>query len=220
MAPAFLVLLAAAVLAACAGAWVLRAYRRGESGAAPKPGPALLACAVGALSALGLYLAVGRPDLPDQPYAPRLAALMQRDPSTFTIEEALAVLHEAGREHPRDARPHLFSGAILLDSGRTEEAARAYDAALRRDPGSEEAMLGLGRAMVATEGGRVSPDALRLFQAAAAAAPRDPAPWLYQAMAALQNGDESGARTAWAQAESRMPPDDPRRAMAAQFGGS
>ncbi len=218
MAPAFIVLLAAAILTAAAATWVLRAYRRADSGPAPRALPALLATMAAGVFAVGLYLAIGRPDLPDQPYKQRMEALHHRDPNTFTLEEALAVLHEAARANPNDARPQLFTGSLLLQSGRAEEAARAYDSALRRDPTSAEAMMGLGRAMVAVDGGRVSPDALKLFQGAAAASPHDPAPWLYQAMAAMQSGDRAGAQSAWAQAVSRMAPDDPRRAMAAPFG--
>ncbi|MES1201789.1 MAG: tetratricopeptide repeat protein [Pseudomonadota bacterium] len=216
MGSGLIVLLIAAILSAVAATWVLRAYRRGGEGA-PKPAPALIACAVGALASLGLYLAIGRPDLPDQPYRARLEALRNRDPASLSLEEWLAVLHEAARIYPNDPGPDLLTGKFLLEADRAEEAARAYDEALRRDPRSGEAMMGLGRSMVAMQSGRVSPDALRMFQGAAAATPSDPAPWLYQAMAAMQAGDEAGKRHAWGEALARMAPDDPRRAMAAQM---
>jgi cytochrome c-type biogenesis protein CcmH len=101
---------------------------------------------------------------------------------------------------------------------RPQDAARAYDAALRRDPNAADAMIGMGKAFVAIDEGRVGPDALRLFTAAAEAAPTDPRPWIYQAMAAMQQGDHGAAQRAWGEAGKRMAPDDPRRAMAERFG--
>ena len=209
MAQSWILLIAAAALASAALFWVLRAYRRAGDGA--KPAPVLIACALVAVGALGLYAAIGRPGLRDAPFAQRLAALRHRDPMTYTPDEALAVLDQAAKANPSDPTPHIFTGQILLERGQPEAAARAFDAALRRDPRSIEAMLGLGRALVRTDDGRVSADALRLFQTAGAAS-RDPTPWVYQAMAAMQAGQD--AKHFWAEALARMPGDDPRRAMA------
>lgn len=205
-----LVLAIAAVLTAAAAFWTLRAYRRAGGQNAL---PALAACAAVAVTALGGYLAIGRPELPDGAYAVRLEALKGRDLSTFTVDEALAVLHEAARENPSDPLPHFYTGQLLLDQGRADEAARAYDAALRRDPRNVEAMLGMGRAIVSIEGGRVTPEALALFQQAGELS-NEPAPWIYQAMAAMETGREADARRLWGEALARMPEDDPRREMA------
>lgn len=206
------VLLIAAILTAGAAYWVLRAYR-GSGGGSYSAAPALIACALVALASLGVYLLLGRPELPDAPYAARLEALKQRDPRTYTADEALAVLNQAAREHPDDPMPHFYSGQLLLGQGRAEEAARAYDAALRRDPRSAEALLGLGRSIVSVENGVVTPEALAAFQQAATLTD-DPAPWIYQAMAAMEQNDEPEARRLWREAFTRMDSDDPRREMA------
>jgi cytochrome c-type biogenesis protein CcmH len=208
-----LVLSIAAILCAGAAFWVLRAYRRAAGGSAPRAAPALALTVFAAFGALGIYLAIGRPELPDAPYAARMEALKHRDLNTLTIEEALAILAEAARDHPRDAEPHLYTGQLLLDSGRPEEAARAFDAALRRNPQMTEAMMGLGRALVQIDDGRVAPQALALFETAGANSD-DPAPFIYQAMAAMQRDDAAGTRRLWGEALERMAPDDPRRAMA------
>jgi cytochrome c-type biogenesis protein CcmH len=199
------------VLTAASAFWSLRAYRT-AGGGANSPTPSLAICAVVALIALTAYLVIGRPELPDAPYAARLAALSTRDPTTFSPDETLAVLDRAAKQHPNDARPHLFSGEVLLEQGQPEEAAREFDAALRRDPRSAEAMMGLGRAIVRING-RVTPEALAQFQQAAART-NDPAPWIYQAMAAMQDNRATDARHFWSEAYARMRPDDPRREMA------
>lgn len=206
-----IVLLIGAALAGASAFWVLRAYRRAGGGAASAR-PALAAAAAVILAGLVVYLLIGRPELPGAAYAQRLEALKGRDPTTFTADEALAVLSQAAREHPDDPLPHLYQGQVLLRIGRAEEAARAFDSALRRQPELPEALMGLGRAMVAIEGA-VSPEALALFQQAAERSD-DPAPWIYQAMAAMEQNRDTDARRLWREALARMAADDPRREMA------
>lgn len=205
------VLLLGALMAGAAAFYVLRAYRRAGGGAV-SPAPALISCVLVVLAGLAAYLVVGRPDMPGAPYAARLEALKQRDPTTFTTDEALAILNEAARDHPEDPLPLLYTGDVLLRQGRAEEAARAFDGALRRDPRLAEAMLGLARSMVRIEG-RVTPEAMALFQQAATLTD-DPAPWIYQAMAAMEENRPADARRFWAEAYARMAPEDPRRDMA------
>jgi len=206
------VLLIGAVLTAGAAFWVLRAYRR-AGGGSRSPIPALASCGAVALLALVTYLVIGRPELPDAPYAARLEALKTRDVSTLTYEETLAILQDRARQDPTDALAHFYMGEFLFDLGRPQEAARAFDQALRREPQLGEAMLGLGRALIAIEDGRLTPEALALFQQAGAIT-NDPAPWIYQAMAAMETGDNAAARGFWREALARMPEDDPRRQMA------
>jgi cytochrome c-type biogenesis protein CcmH len=177
---------------------------------------ALAACAATGLVALVAYLVIGRPELPDAPYAARLEALKHRDPTTYSVDEALAVLSEASKDNPSDPLPHFYSGQLLLDQGRAQEAARAFDAALRREPQLADALIGLGRALVRMEDGRVTPEALALFQQAGELTD-DPAPWIYQAMAAMQEDREADMRRLWREALTRMGPDDPRREMAARL---
>ena len=208
------VLLIGAVLTAGAAFWVLRAYRH-AGGGATSAHPALFACALTALLGLGIYLVIGRPELPDAPYAARLEALRHRDRSTYGAEEWLAVLADDARRNPRDPGPLFYEGQIYLAVGRPNEAARAFDAALRRDPHLVDAMMGLGRALVQIDG-RVGPDALRLFQQAGAAS-NDPAPWVYQAMAAMEAGQQQDARRLWGEALARMGPDHPMREAAQRF---
>ncbi len=217
MTNSLVVLAIAALMTASAAGWTLRAY--GAAGAAAASArPALIVCAVTAFFALSAYLAVGRPDLQDAPFDARIEALRHRDPTNYTPEETLAVLNRAARDNPTDARPHLFAGEILLSQDRADEAARQFDAALRRDGGSAEAMMGLGRAMVRIADGRVTPQALAQFQRAAALTD-DPAPWIYEAMAAMQDDHPADARRFWGEAYRRMSPADPRREMARRMSG-
>lgn len=202
-----------AVLAAAAAFWVLRAYRRAGGGATDAR-PALAASVLVILAGLGVYLLIGSPELPGASYAQRFEALRERDPRTFTVEETVVIWTEAARQHPQDPIPRFYLGNALAQMGRPREAARAYDAALQRNPEMAEAMLGLGRAIIAIDEGPISPEALELFQRASALLPDDPRPWIYQAIAAMEQNREADARRFWGEALARMAPDDPRREMA------
>lgn len=204
------VLLAAAILTLGAAIWALRAYRNG--GGKNARASALFAGVVG-LAAFGTYLALGRPDLPHAPYAARLADIKSRDASTYTGEEWIAYLSDAAKAAPDDPVPHFMLGQVYYANRRPEEAARAFDAALRRAPTFTPALLGLGRALTAIAG-MVSPEAIAAFQQAAALDDADPTPWLYQAMAAMEAGDGPAAQRLWGEAYRRMSEDDPRREMA------
>ena len=215
MISALLLFALAAVLTALAVWWIARGFVR--AGAPGKRWPVLAAGAAGILVTLGLYLALGRPGLPDAPFAPRLADVEARArtaPLSLRADELLAILDQRSKAAPDDPMPHLFSGDILAGEGRDTEASRAYRQALRRNPDLAPALMGLGRVSVRIDQGVVSPASLDLFRRAAVLAPEDPAPWLYQAMAASQEGRPAEAAPLWREVLKRLPPDDPRRAMA------
>lgn len=209
MLSSFIVFVFGALATGAAAYWALQAYSA-EGGRRART--SMVVCGAAALASLGIYLVIGRPELPDAPFAARLEALQDRDPRTLTADEAIAVLSAATREQPDDPLPHLYSGEVLLQQGRPGEAAIAFEAALRREPELAEAMLGLGRAKVQMEG-RVTPEALALFERVTPLT-EDAAPLIYQAMAAMEANDEAGARNFWGEAYTRMSEDDPRREMA------
>ncbi len=216
MASGLMFALGAAVLTAGLAWWAFAAYRR----AGGRPLLALSGFAATMLVALCAYALVGRPALADRPFQPRIDALVNAFesgvPPAVTREEQLALWDHIARQHPRDAIPRAEAGKVLLELGRAREAAAEFDQALRREPESVEAMLGMGRAIFEIEG-RVTPEALGYFERAGERS-SDPAPWLYQAMAAMQEGRD--ARPFWRGALARMSADDPRRAMAQRQVGN
>jgi tetratricopeptide (TPR) repeat protein len=85
----------------------------------------------------------GRPALPQltqtDSFQRGLAALKENH-----MEDALAELTEAKREHPEDARILNFRGIVLVRLGKNEEAAAEYREAIRVDPQMEDAYRNLG----------------------------------------------------------------------------
>ena len=87
---------------------------------------------------------IGRPALlrlsqEEDPFQKALAALKEN-----RMEEALAELTEAKREHPEDARIRNFRGIVLVRLGKNEEAVSEYREAIRLDPQMEDAYRNLG----------------------------------------------------------------------------
>lgn len=207
-----------ALAAAAACAWVARAYAR--AGGQPG-GSSLGACAGAAIAVLGLYLMIGKPTAAGQPHAERLETLRERvktgGAAQLSLEEQLALLQARTRTTPDDAQAQRLSGRVLAALGRDLEAARAFQASLRREPNDAATLLDLGRLSIRLNQGVMTPDTLALFERACELDPSDPAAWLYQAIAASEAGRRRDAERLWSETLTRLPPGDPRRDMAARM---
>lgn len=164
--------------------------------------------------AIGGYLLVGKPGRGDLPMKDRQAGLMEKirtDPGALTQAETLSRLEATVVERPEDPQPHYFIGEILRSQGRTSDAARAYQSALRRDNEFMPALLALGDALVELNNGAVSPEATRLFAKAYELDETQVRAGMWAAMGASQAGDQEKAEQAMRYIYSRLPEDDPRR---------
>ena len=164
--------------------------------------------------AIGGYLLVGSPGMGDQPMADRQVGLMEKvrtDPQSLTPAETLSRLEATVKERPDDPQPHYFIGEILRAEGRTSDAARAYQSALRRDETFVPALLALADSLVDLNNGAVSPEATRLFAMAYELDETQVRAGMWAAMGAAQVGDQEKAEQAMRYIYSRLPEDDPRR---------
>ena len=164
--------------------------------------------------AVGGYLLIGKPGMGDQPMKDRQAGLMEKiqtNPQSLTPAETLSRLEATVQERPDDPQPHFFIGEILRSQGRTSDAARAYQSALRRDGEYVPALLALADALVDMNNGAVSPEATRLFAKAYELDETQVRAGMWAAMGAAQAGDQAKAEQAMRYIYSRLPEDDPRR---------
>lgn len=163
---------------------------------------------------IGGYLMVGRPGMGDLPMSKRQAGLMEKirnDPDSLTPAETLSRLEATVRERPDEPQPHFFIGEILRAQGRTADAARAYQSALRRDEDFVPALTALADALVELAGGSVSPEAARLYARAYELDETQVRAGMWAAMGAAQAGDQEKAEQAMRYIYSRLPEGDPRR---------
>jgi len=160
------------------------------------------------------YALIGQPGMADQPMSSRQAALMEKirsDPQSLSPAETLSRLEQAIKDQPDAPEPHFFIGEMLRAQGRPEDALRAYQSSLRRNPDFVPALVALGDVLVELSGGAVSPDATRLFGRAYELDQTQVRAGMFAAMGAAQAGDQEKAEQAMRYIYSRLPEDDPSR---------
>jgi len=172
---------------------------------------ALIAAAAAPMIALALYLAVGAPGVPDQPFARRLSAWRNADPSHLTPPEMAAVLGVMTRERPGDAEAYRYLAMAQGASGDTAAAIRALDRAIALAPRRADLWETLGEVMIVNAGGGAPPEARAAFRRALALDPTSMAARFHLARAQVIDGDKAGGIAAWRALLAELPADDPRR---------
>ena len=155
------------------------------------------------LAAGALYLRLGSPDVPDQPFASRPA------PETPPVDIAsmLARLEERLAQDPDDVEGWLMLGRSKAALGDAAAAVNAYRRAMTLAPESVEALGGLAEALVMTGNGIVNPEAEELLRRLEATAPGDPRAAFYLAMADQQAGRPKEAIERWQKILAQSPAD-------------
>jgi cytochrome c-type biogenesis protein CcmH len=201
-----------------AGRRVLAAIRR--EGAAASDSTSQLRIRVAAAGALlilpavslGVYMSVGRPDLPAQPLASRDVARG----GGVSMDEAVAKIEKHLAANPEDGRAQELVAPVYMSSGRYADAAKAYAAALRLLGPSGERLENLAEAYVATADGVVTAEARELFERSLMVEPGRPKARFYRGLAAEQDGDRQAAIALYSGLIDDAPPGSPIAANLAQ----
>ena len=169
-----------------------------------------------AVLALGVYLLIGTPQLPDSP----LAGRGDGDPAASELRDAVRRLEAHLSTAPDDARGWVMLARTYRGLGRLVPAATAFANAVRAVGGPGEAGADLladyGEAHVAASDGIVTPEALSAFRSSLADDPAHPKAWHYVALAHLQTGDRTRALALWRGLEAAAPADAPWLAVLRQ----
>jgi cytochrome c-type biogenesis protein CcmH len=185
---------------------------------APAPGAAMgepalrrrraasaIALSIVPLVGLTMYGALGSPGLPGLPLASRMSA----DPRNLDVETAIARIEAHLADAPDDRRGWELVAPIYLRLGRFDDAARAFQAAIRLGSDGAEQLAAYGEALVSADGGIVSGDARGAFERALTKEPTSPKARFYLGLAAEQDGDAARARQSYAEILAAAPPDAP-----------
>jgi len=167
-----------------------------------------------AVASAWVYLMIGHPDLPDQPYAERLAALTRlakTEPDSLPPQAMAAVLRQGQHEHAKDVDYWLFLGRIDMMAGNNYDGAQDYQKALALSPDTFTAWSELGEALTFVGGGVSGPDAKLAFEKALARDSKDARAHFYLGQQAVSDGDYAGGRQHFAAALAAMGPDDVSR---------
>ncbi len=151
---------------------------------------AALAAVVGIpLIAVGLYLFVGSPDMPDAPLEARLTARPEQQDTAALFATIEAHL----KANPDDAKGWTVIAPIYANMGRYDDAAEAYRNIVRLLGATPDSETALGEVIVRANQGLVTDEAREAFARAAALDPKAVGPRYYLALAAGQAGHTDDA---------------------------
>lgn len=162
------------------------------------------------IAAVGLYLDLGDPDLPDQPLSVRGAErpLLADDGSLDPAKVKLAL--EAKLEtDPGSLEGWLLLGRTDASLGAWDEGKAAYAQALTLSHDRPDVLEAYGELVVSADGGQVSEPAAALFARAVAADATRVKARYYLALGAAQKGDLPAAIAGWKALEADAPPSAP-----------
>ncbi len=195
------VIFACVVLAAAAFAvWPVLRGMGGGARALLAGAVALFVIGIGA----GTYLAIGRP---------ALAVRTLQGTDTREMNGVIALLARHMHKAPGDARGWTMLGRAYLTVGDDDEAAKAFERAIRvsRTPPGAELYSAYGEALVHAAGNAVPPQAEAAFGQALAIDPRDQAARYFLGFAFAARGQNARAIGLWQSLVDEAPANAPYR---------
>lgn len=151
-----------------------------------------------------LYLTVGAPQLPGQPFAERQAALPAATPELMALRQHVA-------KQPDDAEAWLALARLALDQKRLEEALDGFRRVLALGKAAPDVYADYGRALILFHDGEVADDTKAVFAKALELDPKEPTARFFLALGKAQQGDLAGALGDWVALERDTPADAPYR---------
>jgi cytochrome c-type biogenesis protein CcmH len=164
-----------------------------------------------------LYLELGEPGIPGQPFADRAAAGGEGGAGTIggpQIEAMVAQLAARLEEAPDDLQGWKMLGRSYAVLERFSEAAEAYARAFALDDADPAVAAAYGEALMRANNGTVTAEARTAFAAVLAADPKEPQARFFLArfflgLAKVQEGRPREGLEAWEALVADSPPDAP-----------
>jgi len=169
---------------------------------------------------LGIYLMIGRADLPGQPLAERTAELAAAAKANSTAEEAkamaLAEARAAAAARPNDVGTWLRLAMAAGDAGESNTELAALEQAERLTTGDPAIRAMRAEAMSRAANGQVTVPVRALIADILTANPAEPRALFLSGLAAYQDEDYRAAIGIWRQLQSLSAPDAPWMALISQ----
>ncbi|MEO1016179.1 MAG: c-type cytochrome biogenesis protein CcmI [Pseudomonadota bacterium] len=160
-----------------------------------------------------LYLGLGNPDVPDQPFAQRQAEREQLRAQAGDLESRIADVEARLEENPEDADQWWILAQSYNAMGRYDQAIEALQQVLRLS-GNNPAVLGTyGETVIRANGNAVTAPARLAFQQVLEARPQDPRARYYLALADAQDENYEAALERWLDLYNDSRPDAPWRSI-------
>ncbi len=160
---------------------------------------------VAPLAAVGMYLAIGSPSLPDRPLSTRMTA----PPAEADLAALIARVEAHLGEAPGDGRGWEVIAPVYARIGRFDDAAAAFARAIAILGPTAAREANLGEAIMWASGGLIRQEARAAFMRAAALDSRHARSRFYLARALEQDGRDDEAVAAWQALLADARPDRP-----------
>jgi cytochrome c-type biogenesis protein CcmH len=155
--------------------------------------------------ALGFYLTLGSPEVPDQPAFARTKAV----PGPQSVESLVSQVEAHLASNPNDGAGWEVLAPVYLRMGRVDDAVMAWRKAIALNGASAARESAYGEALAAAANGVVTDEAKQAFQRAIAGDPTDAKAGYYLGLADEQDGDTAAAAVKWRALLAHAPPDAP-----------
>jgi cytochrome c-type biogenesis protein CcmH len=155
------------------------------------------------VGAVGLYLALGSPQLPRQPQAEPGAT----PPERRSIAELVGRVESHLEQNPDDGRGWEVLGPVYMRLGRYDDAVKARRNALRLLGPNPEREADLGEALTGAANGVVTAEAHEAFERAVRLDDNDFRARYFLGLAAEQDGRTRQAAEVWRSLLANAPPD-------------
>lgn len=186
-----------------------------EAGSARVPRNLRLAILAGAVAApalaAGLYVWLGKPGLPDQPYAARLKAWSEANPAELGPGEMAAVLQTLVKQRPGDAEPLTYLAKAQLAMGAVPAAAESIKKAIRLEPNDADLWADLGVLLLDEGQGEETAPAQDAFRQTLKLDPKNATARYHLARARIAGGDVNGGLNDWRALLADLPAAAPER---------
>jgi cytochrome c-type biogenesis protein CcmH len=178
------------------------------SDAAAKPLPArraptrvlaLVLCLLVVCVSAGLYLRLGSPGVPDEPFASRViphAATAAND-GQHDVQKAAAALAEKLAKDPTNKERWLLYARTTAELGDWQKSVDAYHHVIELGETGPDTMSAYGEMLVMADAGMVTPAAHDAFAATLAKQPKNDVARFYLALGDAQAGEPRKAIDAW-----------------------
>jgi cytochrome c-type biogenesis protein CcmH len=170
--------------------------------------PVAIAVGLAAVAvSLGVYIALGRPDLPSRFYEAKAESDASGNQMLAEINGMVERLAAKLKTQPNDAKGWRMLGWSYVQLGRVKEGIDALARAVTLDPDNAALRSQYGEALVQDADGNVTPDALATFDEALKRDPKDPRARFYKGLNLVQSGKEKEALDLWVQIIRDAPAD-------------
>jgi cytochrome c-type biogenesis protein CcmH len=154
---------------------------------------AVVALIVLLLLPVGLYAALGSPDIPGQPAYARVAT----PPDHQTVANLIGQIEQRLVQNPNDGTGWQLIGPVYMRLGRFDDAVVAFRKSLALNGETAGRFTVLGEALVGAANGVVTDEAKKNFERAVALDPREPKARFFLGLADEQDGNAAAAADKW-----------------------